>query len=58
MSLGKMTKSVEALKARAEVLWRERAKERVTSIASSLSASEASLGKDRRFTGTLKEEIS
>ena len=40
-----------------EVLWRERAKERVTSSAS-LNASESSFGKERRFTGTLKEEIS
>ena len=57
MSMGKRTNKAAALKARGEVLWRERAKERVTSIAS-LKVSEASLGKERRFTGTLKEEIS
>ncbi len=57
MSLGKRTKRADALKERGEVLWRERAKERVISSASRF-ASEASLGKDRRFTGTLKEVIS
>ncbi len=57
MSLGKRTKRAEVLKARGEVLWRESAKERVTPNVS-FSASDASLEKERRFTGTLKEEIS
>jgi hypothetical protein len=42
---------------RRRVLWREIAKERVISNAS-LKASETSLGKERRFTGTFKWEIS
>ena len=53
----KRTKRAEALKDRGEVLWKEKAKERVISSAS-LKASEASLRKDRRFTGTFKVEIS
>ena len=57
MSLGKRTKRADVLKERGDVLWRERAKERVISSAS-LNASKAALGKDRRATGTLKEEIS
>ena len=57
MSLLKRANKAAALKAKGEVLWRERAKERVTSKAS-LKASEASLGNERRFTGTLNEEIS
>ena len=57
MSLEKRTNRAEALKARGEVLWRERAKERVTSNAS-LNACEASFGNERHFTGTSKKEIS
>ena len=40
-----------------EVVWKDRAKDRVISNAP-LMASEASLGEDRRLTGTMKEEIS
>jgi hypothetical protein len=57
MSLGNKTKRADALKARGDDLLRVRAKDRVTSNASR-RASEASLGKDLRLTGTLKEEIS
>ncbi len=57
MSLGKRTKRAAALKARGEDLCSERAKDRVVSSAS-LKPSEASLGNERLFTGTLKEEIS
>jgi hypothetical protein len=46
-----------ALKAIGEFMWRDRAKERVQSKASR-RADDASLGKERRFTGTLKLEIS
>ena len=56
-SLGKRTKRAKALKARGEDLWSPKAIERVSSRAS-LIALEASLGKQRRFTGTLKLEIS
>jgi hypothetical protein len=56
-SLGKTTKVAKALKARGEDLWRVRAINRVLSMAS-LRALESSLGKQRRFTCTLKLEIS
>ena len=57
ISLGKMTKRAKALRARGEDLWRDMDSERVSSRAS-LRALEASLGEQRRFTGTLKLENS
>ena len=57
MSLGKKTKRAAELNARGEDTCCERAKERVMSSAS-LRASEASLGNERLFTGTLNVEIS
>ncbi len=56
-SLGKRTKRAKTLKARGDDLWRDMASERVSSRAS-LRALEASLGKQWRFTCTLKLEIS
>jgi hypothetical protein len=46
-----------ALEAKGEFLWRDKARERIQSRVSR-SADEASLGKERRFTGTLNSEIS
>ena len=51
-SLGKRTKRVKALNARGEDLWRDKANKRVSSR-TFLKAREASLGNQRRLTGTL-----
>ncbi len=56
-SLGKRTKRAKALKESGEELWSDMARERVSSKAS-LRAHATSLGKLRRFAGTLKLEIS
>jgi hypothetical protein len=56
-SMGKRTNKLKALKANGEELCKESGNERV-SFRVSIRAPEASLGKQRRLTGTMKFEIS